>query len=377
MQKIWWVVGVVVIAGLGWWGYSQYQPEQVAEEKIKIGVAIGATGYAANWGEGELRAIQIALDEYQSKIGAPVELIVEDTNSDDVGTVNAITKLVNVDKVQAIIGPTWGDSFQGGLPIAENAHVVLLTPSSAIETITDKPQYSYLFSTWWPQDPEVEVLLADMKKSNFKRLAVLSDQDAFNTQIADRLAAAANAASAGYVVDRTSVPIATNDFRTYIAKIKSHKPDAVFVQFLDGSLMGILAKQMKEQGLTVQIYGTPDAENADNLAKFPGYYDGMKYAFPSYANDPSYRELLQKLKDKFGAEAVQSPSFVNAYNASIMLFEVLKAGARTGTEIRDELQKVHMSGVGSKDLYFDKNGQLGDVTFIMKAIQGNTFVELP
>jgi hypothetical protein len=86
--------------------------------------------------------------------------------------------------------------------------------------------------------------------------------------------------------------------------------------------------------------------------------------------------LLKKLTTKYGQDASQGPSFVNAYNAAVMLMEVLKNGARTGQEIRDALNKVHVSGIGSKNLSFDSHGQVQNVTFIMKEIQDNQFIEL-
>jgi hypothetical protein len=85
---------------------------------------------------------------------------------------------------------------------------------------------------------------------------------------------------------------------------------------------------------------------------------------------------VNSLKSKYGADASQGPSFVNAYNAATMMFEVLKNGARTGTEIKDALNTVHVKGVGIKDLSFTQKGQLNSVKFIMKTIVDNKFEEV-
>src|ERR1035437_6770501 len=110
---------------------------------IKVGVAVDESGYAANWGESEVKAVQLALDQYKDKINQPVELIIENTKGTDVGTVDAVKKLIEIDHVQAIIGPTWADSYQGGQPIAENSKVTMITPSAAIETIQNKDKFTY------------------------------------------------------------------------------------------------------------------------------------------------------------------------------------------------------------------------------------------
>ncbi len=370
------IVAVIVIIGLHL-GIPNQKAKMSSDQPIKIGVAASLTGFAANWGEGELKALQIAVDDYKDKVKQPIELVVEDTKTDGTGTVNAVKKLIDVDHVQVVLGPTWGDSFQGPLPIAEQAKVTLLSPSAAMETIQNKEKFSYFFSTWWPEASEIKTLLDHMTISGITRLAVINDQDPFDIQFADNLIAETESrGKKDMVVNKITVPIATKDFRTYIAKIKASNPNGAFIQLQDTSTMGPFMKQAKELGLDIKVYGTPDAENTDNIKKFPGYFDGLYYAFPSYGQDTSYAALLKKLNTKYGPNTSQGPSFVNAYNAAVMLMEVLKNGARTGTQIRDALNGVHISGIGSKDLSFNSQGQLENTAFIMKQIQNNEFVEL-
>ncbi len=373
-KTLWIIIGIVVIIALAI--IISNGKNSTSINSIKIGVAVDESGYAANWGESEVKAVQLALDQYQSKINQPVSLVIENTKGTDVGTVDAVKKLIEVDHVQAIIGPTWADSYQGGQPIAEKAKVTMITPSAAIETIQNKDQFTYFFSTWWPEASEIKTLIADMTTSGITRIALLNDQDPFDTQIVDNLSSSIQAGGKIAIADRNTVPIGTNDFRTIIAKIKADKPDAAFIQLQDTSLMGPFMKQLKEQNVNIKVYATPDAENTDNITKFPHAFDGIYYAFPSYGEDPAYNDLVSRLKAKYGADASQGPSFVNAYNAATMLFEVLKGGARTGTEIRDALNKVHVPGVGIKDLSFTSQGQLNGVTFIMKTIINNQFVEV-
>ena len=363
---------IVVLLGIAIFATRNKTPK----DAIKIGVAVDLSGYAANWGEGEVKATQLALDEYKNNINQPVELIIENTKGTDVGTVDAVKKLIEIDHAQAIVGPTWADSYQGAMPIAESAKVTMITPSAAIETIQNKDKFSYFFSTWWPEASEIKTLITHMTTSGVTRIALVNDQDPFDIQLVDNLSASINASGKIAVTSRNTVSIATKDFRTVIAKIKTSKPDAVFIQVTDTSTMGPFMKQLKEQNVNIKVYATPDAENVDNITKFPNAFDGILYAFPSYAQDPSYSDLVTRLKTKYGADASQGPSFVNAYNAATMLFEVLKGGARTGTEIRDALSKVNVAGVGSKNLSFNPQGQLQDVTFIMKTIINNQFEQV-
>jgi branched-chain amino acid transport system substrate-binding protein len=253
MKKIIYII-IVLIVLVGGYFVLNKKKTPTSNEPIKIGVAVDLSGYAANWGESEVKAIQLALDTYKDKINQPVQLVIENTKGTDIGTVSVVKKLIEIDHVQAIIGPTWGDSYQGGLPIAEKAKVVMLSPSAAIETIFNKNQFTYFFSTWWPQESEIDALKGHMSSSGITKLSLVNDQDPFDIQIVDQLSSTIQAEGKINILNRNSVPVGTKDFRTIIAKIKTSKPDAVFIQFADTSLMGPFMKQLKEQNVNIKVY---------------------------------------------------------------------------------------------------------------------------
>ncbi|MDO8564664.1 MAG: ABC transporter substrate-binding protein, partial [bacterium] len=136
MKKTIWIA-VVILLMLGVWWFAK-DPKTVDGETIKIGGAFGLSGICAEFGEGELRAVTLAIEEVNAAGGVNgklLELITEDTQCENKTTVNAFQKLINVNRVSAIIGPTWGDSFQGGYAISQKAKVVSVSPSTAIEAL--------------------------------------------------------------------------------------------------------------------------------------------------------------------------------------------------------------------------------------------------
>src|SRR3989338_7541549 len=149
-----WAIIVIILVILGGWWLAQ-KPNTAAGETIKIGAALGLTGICAEFGEGELKATTLAVEEINAAggiNGKQLELISEDTQCDNKTTVSAFQKLINVDKVAAIIGPTWGDSFQGGYSFSQQAEIVSISPSTAIEALEiSKQPVDYVFSTWFPQ----------------------------------------------------------------------------------------------------------------------------------------------------------------------------------------------------------------------------------
>jgi branched-chain amino acid transport system substrate-binding protein len=375
-QKIWIAVIVVLtIAFVGWQWYSMRQKNAGA---IAIGVAVGETGDASEWGQGEFRTIKMYVDDVNAAGGIggrPIVLDVEDTKTTGEGTVTAVTKLINIDQVPAILGPTWADSYQGANPIAEKAKTVLLTPSAAIETVQDKSKFTYLFSTWWPQAPEIEVLLDYMAAHQMKNLAIINDHDPFDTEFTDTFANAVSGKGL-VVVDREQIPVDQNDFRTEILKVKQFHPDALFIQINNVAELGPFMRQVRSLGLGATVFSTTDAQNEDAVKKFGPDMEGLTYAFIKTPGGDLYDNFIKEYQAKYDA-LPSTPSILPAYNAITALVAVLKGGARTGTEIRDALYKVHTPGLGVSEISFNSLGEINNAEFEMRMIHNSQFVTIP
>ena len=375
-QKIWIaVVGIIVVAFVGW---RLYVSRNRNKNAYTIGVAVAETGDAEEWGMGEYQVTKMLVDDLNAAgglNGQPIELEVEDTKSTGDGTVNAILKLINIDQVPVIIGPTWVDSYQGPLPIAENAKVTMLTPSAAIESIPDKAKWTYLFTTFWPQAPQIETMDNFMVSHGIKTLAIINDHDPFDTQFADSLQKDAQAKGIT-TVDREQLPIDQNDFRTEILKIKQLNPDALFIEINNVAGLGPFMKQVKELGLTARIFTSPDAQNQDAVSKFGNFMEGMTYPFLVSPTGTQYENFVSEYQAKYGI-LPSGPSVIPAYNAITALIAVLKEGARSGTEIRDALRNVNVPGLGVSAISFNDLGQIKEADFQMKMIHNSQFVVIP
>lgn len=346
---------------------------------VRVGVAAALTGYAAEWGEGELSATKMIIDEFNKKSKkSQIELIVEDTKADGLGTTNAIKKLIEVDKVEAIIGPTWGDSFQGGFPISTLAKVWTITPSSALETIGEKKkEYPYLLSLWWPQKDEIQAMQDFVLKQGYKNLAVVNDKDAYNVSMGADFVVEAKKRGIS-IVAHESVPVSTTDFRTTILKLKNTRPDAVFVLMQDTSQLGPFTKQLRELGLKsktggdVRVLSTTSTENQGNLSTFPGLFEGIYYTFPSISEDNLYKKYLDQHNKNTNGKPT-GPSFVNALNAARALVVAVENRDNSGGEGFLQVDKVKAPGVGIEEIEFNSNGQIVKSNFLIKTIENNIF----
>jgi branched-chain amino acid transport system substrate-binding protein len=102
------ILAVALIAtNVGWFYYSTTLPTAQPEDTIKIGVLIPLTGSTAFLGENTRAAARLAMNEINEMggiLGRPVEIVVRDTAGSPEVSTTQLEKMVNVDKIDAMIG---------------------------------------------------------------------------------------------------------------------------------------------------------------------------------------------------------------------------------------------------------------------------------
>lgn len=371
-KRLWIIVVVIVVVLTATWTYSR--PKQASGETVKIGAALCLTGICANWGEGELKAYRLAIDEANKNGGIHGKLITfisEDTGYDPKGITTTVQKLIQVDQVDAILGPTWGDSFQGGYSIINKARVVSVSPSSALESLFyNKQPVDYVFSTWFPEHEDVNAVQAYAQKMNLKRVIVLHDEDTFGAMMADLFDKQASVHGIT-VINEQKFPIGFDDFRTTIIQLKTFKPDAIFLSFQGPVTKAKFMKQAYELGFKTTVLSSTDIEDPSLIKDFGSVLNGIVYGFPNISG--KYDEFAQKYKVRFGVEP-EGPSAANAYDAANILIAALIEREKNGTDVKTALERTSVPGVAVAEVKFDQNHQLTDVTFIEKTIRDGQFV---
>ena len=373
MKKI--IIGIIVLAVVVWGGVKLFgTKEEKTKETIKIGGAFGQTGTCAEWGEGELKAAQLAIDETNSNGGINgklIQLISEDTLCDNKTTVSAISKLINVDKVTAIIGPTWGDSFQAGYPLIRKHKVVSINPSTALEALEFQNQpLDYIFSTWFPQRAEIDALQKYAFSTGIKKITIVHDQDPFGAMMAGLFKDEAIKNNI-VILEEHSLITGNSDFRTIIAKIKSNMPDGIFVSFLGPEEKVKFLKQIRELGINTTVFSSADFQNEGLLSSLGSFMEGVIYSYPKISGN--YQNFIDKYTAKYGVKP-QGPSVPNAYDAARALIEALKYGVSAGDEIQNQLSKIKIPGTVVSELSFSEiTHQINGGDFEIKTVRNNKF----
>lgn len=107
-------------------------PVELTGEPVRIGIAVAETGTSSLFGQEQVIGAEIARDYFNERggiNGRPIELVFQDTASDEAGAVNAFQTLLSTDVV-GIVGPTLSQQAFAADPLAESAAVPVIGPSN-------------------------------------------------------------------------------------------------------------------------------------------------------------------------------------------------------------------------------------------------------
>jgi branched-chain amino acid transport system substrate-binding protein len=276
---------------------------KVIPETIKIGAAFALTGDAAPWGEESLKAAQMAVDEINSKGGIQgknLELVVEDMKSSSKDSVSTVSKLINADKVKAVM-ITWLDSYQGSEGVVPQ-NTLLISQDAAIESVNVPVNHQNVFSLWYRTQAKAQVTVDTMKKAGVKKLYIVLQNDSYYSKLKEFLVNEAEKQGIEVIGEELINP--DNDGRTVIAKINEEKPDAVFFGSYDPKLsFGFIKKYREISGNKIALYGDEFIEQDLTDKNFnPLWLEGILYYVPTTPD----AKFADTFKARFGfVESIQ------------------------------------------------------------------------
>lgn len=116
---------------------NQNRKNDNSKGTVTIGAILPLTGDAASYGTSLKRGLDIAFSGYD------VRLYCEDSKGDPKTAVNAVNKLINVDKVELLIGDMFTNTTMAIIPIASKNNILLLTPTASSSEVSEKGKTAF------------------------------------------------------------------------------------------------------------------------------------------------------------------------------------------------------------------------------------------
>lgn len=315
-------------------------------EVIKVGVVTPLTGDVATFGQSTKKAAEMAVEEINGKggvLGKKIELVIEDDRNDPKETANVVRKLIDQDKVIAIIGSLTSKCSLAGMPIANSKKIPMISNSSTNPKVTQTGPYA--FRVCFIDDFQGEVMAKFAYEDlGAKKAAVLYDIGNDYTKGLAEFFIAKFKELGGEVVAVETYQQADNDFNAQLTSIKGKNPDVIFLPDYYQKV-SLIAKQARGLGITAQFLGG-DGWDSPELVKLGGDAVEGGYFSNHYSQedpDPKTQEFIKKFEEKYGEKPDALAAL--AYDAVYFLVEAMeKAGKADPVAIRDALEEVGKAG---------------------------------
>jgi branched-chain amino acid transport system substrate-binding protein len=310
---------------------------------IKIGSLQSMTGLNSTFGQSTDKGIRLAMEEKNKAggiMGRQIEIITADTESSPDKTPLAVLKLIEQDKVVAVLGEVASSRSIAAAPICQKNKIPMLSPSSTNPKVT--MQGSYIFRSCFIDDFQGVIIakytIEDLK---LKRAAIMTDtKNDYSTGLT-KILKEDFVKRGGTIVAEETYQAGDASFKTQLNNIKGKNPDIVF---LPGYYTEVpqVHKDARELGLNCPFIGG-DGWDSDVTLK-----DGGKYVEGSYFTnhydaadpDPRAQEFAKKYKEHFNGEIPDAMSVTGYDAANIMFAAIENAKSTDGAAVRDALAKT-------------------------------------
>lgn len=353
----------------------------VASAKIlNIGGVAPLTGGSATFGASTRNGVALAFKAVNDAGGIDIggtkyllNLIFEDDQGSPEVAANAYRKLIDQDEVVAIIGSVMSKCTLAGAPIAQDAGVPMISPTSTNVTVTQTGDY--IFRACFI-DPFQGAVVASFSYNDLKvkTAAVIFDNANDYTKGLAEVFKPSFEKLGGKVVAYESFTgeDQTTDFSAQLTNIKAANPEVIFLAAYYAAA-ALEAKQARALGITVPFVGA-DGWDSSELTKLAGEAIEGGYFCNHYSpEDPSpiNQNYLKKYTERFG----QTPDALAtlAYDAALILIDsIQRAGSTDGAAIRDAMAATNLECV-SGQITFDENRNPIKSAAIIK-VEGGKFV---
>lgn len=229
----------------------------IAADTVKIGLIAEITGPNAEAGNYTLNGAKLAVDDINRKggiLGKQVELVIEDNQSTNPGTVLAFSKLGGNKDIPAIIGPIRSTQTQAASPSIAKLGIPTMIGGS--DPSLTKVNNRWLFRCR-PSDLYSSRVIANfgVNKLKLKKWVIVHSTDAFGAGGAKALEEALK----DYGVEPVLVQGYTNnsqDFTPVVLAIKKSGADVIGSYMTNSQDVGIFAKQLRQLGVTTTWIGS-------------------------------------------------------------------------------------------------------------------------
>ena len=334
----------VVIIMMGF-GLLLMNSTAYSDDVIKIGSLLPMSGDLAAYGKCVQQGVNLAvkhLNEAGGPLGMTLKVVFRDSQTDPTALRDSAEKLVNVDKVPAIVGPMIRSDV--ATPVTAPNHVVIISPSNTPTWVTTLDDDDFTFRTTASDAIQGKVLGRLAWERGYKKAAILYINDPYGGGLAESCKEWFED-SGGKVLGQASYDPGKASYKMQLKELATGNPDVlILIGYPESGT--VIIRQALSEGLFSQFL-FPDGMQSQQIIDSVGgdYLEGMYGTGPGAAETASYQTYLDEFNKAYGANPSTAYS-ENAYDGAVVIALAIHAAGKAafeedpGKAIRDNLRKV-------------------------------------
>ncbi|MDO5544350.1 MAG: ABC transporter substrate-binding protein [Eubacteriales bacterium] len=329
-------------------------PAESTADKIVIGGINDLTGSRSVTGNAINNGVTLAIEEINAAggiLGRQIEYIIYDNKNDGQETINAYTRLADVDKASAVITTDASGIFMSLIEVSTEKGVPVLgmpsDPRAVMDTEGTGEVYPYCFLTGQCNAPQQAAIIAQYVAENtdMKKAALFYDQSnayavAYMNGFRDLWTS-----KGGEITIEQTCNSTDQDFSTQLSKIKASGAEFICTPNPTAQLV-IMVQQAAQLGLNIPYVGAQDMSDPFlSLLDDPTVVSKAYFQSSVYMGDPSLDDFCANYEARFGEPATIKA--VNGYDSMYILKAAIEAA---GSDDRNAIKNAMEASISNLDL---------------------------
>jgi branched-chain amino acid transport system substrate-binding protein len=272
-------------------------------KEIVIGEFGSLTGPEATFGISTKNGIELATEEINAKggiAGMKIRVVVEDEQGKPEETATAVSKLINRDRPVALLGEVASSLSLKAAPLAQNAGIPMISPSSTNPKVTEQGDYIFRVCFIDPFQGTAVAKFAYNTKSA-RKVAILKDLGSDYSKGLSQFFTDTFTKLGGSIATEETYTKGDLDFKAQLTKIIATNPDAIFIPgyYTDVGLIAQQARQMNFKGILLG----GDGWDSSKLVEVGGQAVVGGFFTNHYSTDdpnPLVQDFVKKYQAKYG-----------------------------------------------------------------------------
>jgi branched-chain amino acid transport system substrate-binding protein len=320
-----------------------------AQDPIRIGSFLSVTGPAAFLGDPEQKTLELYVERLNAAggvLGRKLQLVAYDSGGNAEKARTFVKRLIEEDRVDAIVGGSTTGETMAVIPLVEQAGVPFISLAGAVVIV--EPVKKWVFKTPHTDRMACEKIFVDMKARGIARIGLISGSGGFDKSMRAQCMQVAGKYGIEVVADET-YGAQDSDMTAQLTKMRQNAQIQAVLNAGFGAGPAIVTKNFRQIGMRVPLYQSHGVASKTYIELSGGAANGVRLpaaallvadALP--ASDPQ-KKVVEAYKHAFESRYKQDVSTFggHAYDGLYLMVDAMKkAGSTDKAKVRDALESI-------------------------------------